>query len=625
MVDNIKNISAIPQQLLQSEKPLNSGIAVQALPLDLPVGTELNGFIINRDNSGNPVLRTNKGDLTLTTNLFLKIGTEVNVRIENTSGNITANIQSVNGQSPQLLQAQSNSNNQQSVLLTPQFAINSSSSQNTNTTTNNAANITNNSAAALQLGSNIVLSSRILGTVIANPVTANTQTQLQKGDEVSIQIQTLQTPNVRTPPQTTTNITTLQQALQALQQGSIATQQPAPKPTTTNTKTSSTEATAASENGELAVDTPDIIPPRPKAASTNAKPPVRPEQTAIAALQATDAEVDAISAAPAVTKNPDNNRNLSTLSGTVIANAPNEEAIIRTPVGIIRLQSGTSLPVGSQITFEITDVYTKPNQSLGGTNANTAPLFQLAQQWTSLQSLFSALSGTNIITDTQLDSDKTTGLEFTQAANAFGNTQADDAPTTLLNPQSITAGLLSYLMALRNNNSSAWLGKDTIKWLEDNGHEDILNNIESEFQTLSKSHNESLTQSWQALFFPLNVDGYIQQIRLFVKNDEQQQSKEENAKQKKTDTRFIVELDLSKLGEIQLDGFIKKDQAKTQFDMIIRSLTQLPNDVQRDISTIYNETGASAGYKGTLIFQSVKNFPVNPMDEITGKTNTITA
>jgi hypothetical protein len=109
-------------------------------------------------------------------------------------------------------------------------------------------------------------------------------------------------------------------------------------------------------------------------------------------------------------------------------------------------------------------------------------------------------------------------------------------------------------------------------------------------------------------------------VRLFVKRDRKQQGANQQEK-KSDDTRFVVEVDLTQLGELQLDGFVRKQEKDVQFDLVLRSLTPLEPEVQQDIFEIYNATGAITGYKGSLTFQAVREFPVNPMEDIAGNEN----
>ena len=107
MID-IRFISVLPVQTIpgaQSVQPSQGG-APQA-PINFPTGSILSGFIVNRDASGNPILRTEKADIVFATNFFLKIGSEVVIRLENRAGRQQAHILSVNCQPPEIAEQQS--------------------------------------------------------------------------------------------------------------------------------------------------------------------------------------------------------------------------------------------------------------------------------------------------------------------------------------------------------------------------------------------------------------------------------------------------------------------------------------------------------------------------------------
>src|SRR4051812_3634243 len=92
-------ITIIPSQPVQNVHPAAQG-ASQAPPAiaALSVGAILQGFIINRDAGGNPIVRTDKGDFPFATSYFLKIGSEVVIRIGSTGGHTLAHLLSVDGQ-----------------------------------------------------------------------------------------------------------------------------------------------------------------------------------------------------------------------------------------------------------------------------------------------------------------------------------------------------------------------------------------------------------------------------------------------------------------------------------------------------------------------------------------------
>ena len=238
-----------------------------------------------------------------------------------------------------------------------------------------------------------------------------------------------------------------------------------------------------------------------------------------------------------------------------------------------------------------------------------APITELARQWTSLQQIFALLTGHTTSTGLDTPTVSTAGL-----SNAATPAQASNAPLSALTPQSISAGLMVFMSALREGDFRNWLGKDNAQMLEEMGHGDLIKKAEGEFTVLAKQFTTSVSQQWQSLFFPVAVEGTLQQVRLFVKRDRDQ--KNDGKGKKNDDTRFVIEVDLTNLGELQMDGFVRRQDKQLQFDMVIRSLTPLAPQTQQDILRIYNDTGQITGYKGSLAFQPVREFPVNPMKDI---------
>jgi len=285
----------------------------------------------------------------------------------------------------------------------------------------------------------------------------------------------------------------------------------------------------------------------------------------------------------------------------------------------VRLQPETALPTGSTITFQLLQTTPPTLSSLTfnlaqGQPVSTrpAPLLELAQGWSSLQQIFSLLSGRSGL----LGSETPLNLPSITTGNAPA------APNAA--PKDIGSGLLFFISTLRGGKFREWLGKDTITWLENQNQGNLVKKTEAEFNAIANLYAEAKPGHWQTLIFPVIVDGTPQQVRAFVKRDRQQNNKNQ-PEDKTEDTRFIVEIDLTTLGELQLDGFVRKQSSETSFDLMIRSLQPLDSNIQNDIMGIYNATGAVTGYKGSLAFQSVKEFPVNPMEELMANHNIITA
>ncbi|MEQ1706627.1 MAG: hypothetical protein ABL867_11750, partial [Rickettsiales bacterium] len=188
-------------------------------------------------------------------------------------------------------------------------------------------------------------------------------------------------------------------------------------------------------------------------------------------------------------------------------------------------------------------------------------------------------------------------------------------PNESTSQHNIFAPLFKFAAAVKNGDFQQWLGRGNSKWLKDNGHENLLKKAEGEFMSLARQFVDVPPRSWQSLFFPIAIAGELQQTRLFVKRDRKQKENNGNVTSEEN-TRFVLEMDLSQLGEMQMDGFVRNHSNNVQFDLIIRSLTKFSQEIENDILNIYNNIGELTGYKGSLSFQTVKEFTVNPMEEI---------
>jgi len=702
MAENIRLVNIIPSQPVPNVQApqLPQGGSSQAVAINLPAGTVLSGFIVNRDASGNPILRTPTGDVTFSSNFFLKIGSEVSLRVETSGGNTLAHILSVDGQPPEVAAAQSAFANEPDVIISQQFT--NAGSGNANTPANNATVAQSGSVPSPATQLSTSLGSTVSGTLISQPPEVVATAQMPVGTQITLKIVSLVAAPNALPPEV---------VAAASEPSSIAAQasQPAAyEPPQANAAFYATYARAASPATPLAAapsapvttqpvqSTPAVAnviassPQQPSAPAVqvpvtttiavNEPTPTQPASPVISTTIATQSPEPAIVTAatntavpqantpqpaiplsanavpnatptiiatavtpPVATRTtPAINTQVVTqeslapqpvvtgpiqpgqvITAKVIGNETTGEALLQTPAGVVRLQPGTVVPSGSTITFEITETTAPPTANTGNSGIITlptdpTPLTQLAQQWTALQQIFDLLAGRPTNTGLDTPSSISPGTPNIATSAALPNILPN------ITPQSISAGLLVFISALRSGDFTNWIGKNNVKWLEDQGQGDIVKKAEGEFQVLARQFTEPVAQQWQPLFFPVAVDGQLQQVRMYVKRDGKQ-GKDNKKTKDSGDTRFVIEVDLSKLGELQMDGFVRRNEKDMQFDMMIRSLLPLSTEIQQDILNIYSQTGAITGYKGSLIFQAVKAFPINPMNEIVASQNTVMA
>ncbi len=82
-----------------------------------------------------------------------------------------------------------------------------------------------------------------------------------------------------------------------------------------------------------------------------------------------------------------------------------------------------------------------------------------------------------------------------------------------------------------------------------------------------------------------------------------QRSEEENEEEESDQgARFVIDLNLSQLGRLQLDGLLKKENR--QFDLIIRSDNYLPPEIQNNIRGIFQKAMELTNNTGGLTFQA---------------------
>ena len=83
-------------------------------------------------------------------------------------------------------------------------------------------------------------------------------------------------------------------------------------------------------------------------------------------------------------------------------------------------------------------------------------------------------------------------------------------------------------------------------------------------------------------------------------------SKDTNKEFEEDASRFIIDVKLSNLGQIQLDGLIK---SKGQhFDLFVRSKEPFAKSMRRDLSNIFFESIDLVGISGNLVFQAEARF-----------------
>jgi hypothetical protein len=162
---------------------------------------------------------------------------------------------------------------------------------------------------------------------------------------------------------------------------------------------------------------------------------------------------------------------------------------------------------------------------------------------------------------------------------------------------------LSFLAGERTD-ARALLGEQIAGALDRAGRTDLLQRLDSDLKEMQRQANAP--GDWRAAYVPVWDGQNLSQMRLFSRRETKK-----DAKGRKVE-RFVVELDYSEFGAVQVDGL----KTKPKLDLILRTHTPIPPELRDEIEVVFLEGCSLAGLAGAIWFQAMAKFPVNPVEEV---------
>jgi hypothetical protein len=274
--------------------------------------------------------------------------------------------------------------------------------------------------------------------------------------------------------------------------------------------------------------------------------------------------------------------------GHVIGATPAGQPVVQTPVGTIVLAIKSDLPVGSRMLLELAS----PNA--GATSGPTALpadpgalAVTLARGWPALEEAVAALRQQNPAA----------------AAHAAESLPRPDS--------SLAANLLTMMQSLAGAKSSEWLPAALRAGLEKLGRGELKDRVEREAGQMARLAAESTSSDWRVFFLPLLDESSLRQINMFLRRH----GGDGDSPNEESETRFVVEVEFSRFGALQLDGLV----GQRRFDLVLRTRAPLPAEMRGEIARIHADARSAAGLTGDMTFQVVRSFPVAPLDDIARK------
>lgn len=257
--------------------------------------------------------------------------------------------------------------------------------------------------------------------------------------------------------------------------------------------------------------------------------------------------------------------------------------VIRTPDAHFVLRQSAALPVGAQIIMTLTPATAQDIMAalppMGGTQGLRVfdPLF--GGTWGALEDALLALSASS-------------------PAAAQNMLQTIPAATARLAPTS-----LFFLAALRMGNIESWLGENALQALRSGGKRELAERLTQDFAKLASLSKTAIAGEWRAISMPLlQQDQHVHLIQFFLRQPPPDDTGEEGdtAGAREKTTRFILNLHLSRMGDMQLDGFVQKKR----FDLIMRAEESLPAAIRQEILQKFAAGLEHSGMEGSMRFQT---------------------
>lgn len=267
------------------------------------------------------------------------------------------------------------------------------------------------------------------------------------------------------------------------------------------------------------------------------------------------------------------------LSGTVIASAAQGRPVLQTAFGILSLDNRVQLPLGTNVRIQVL-ANSLPQATAGPAAAASLlaqPLAGAASGWTNL--------------DAMVRQGEASAVPGALAAKIMQR-----VPTA---GSALGSNMLFLLSALNTGHLNSWLGRATVDQMQREGQNSLSGRLDQDLAQAGRISDASGGE-WRTLILPFLDDGQIRQLRLFVRSGQDDGEGDDQEQSTADATRFLLELEFSKLGDLQLDGLIRSKL----FDLILRTRKPFSPAMHDEIIRIFTESNHNLGMAGQILFEA---------------------
>lgn len=249
--------------------------------------------------------------------------------------------------------------------------------------------------------------------------------------------------------------------------------------------------------------------------------------------------------------------------------------------GALRLPVGTTMTVE---TVELSSAEPAPTRAiLAGEAAHAS-----STEWTSVKDVLRLLEA----------ADPAAARHMTEAVLPRATT-------------SLAANLLAFLGMARDGDAQRWLGDRASRTLRAI-QPDLEKRLGAEVQRAVSPPDGQKNGEWRAIPIPFATDDGLETVRMMVRHRERDKDGGEDDGEGRDErtARFVLDVRLSRLGRLQLDGLVRNDGKR--LELMVRTERPLASALRDEIRGIFAEAGALTGFGGSVGFRAAPAGFVEP-------------
>lgn len=249
------------------------------------------------------------------------------------------------------------------------------------------------------------------------------------------------------------------------------------------------------------------------------------------------------------------------------------------PQSFVLQFKSNNLQLGTQLQI-IPKASTAPLPTLTALLPQTTNPLLRGFQWPALDELYSDLSRIS-----------------PQAAASLSRALPNPANAAQIGPAA-----MMFIAAVRSGDIGTWLGDKKIDLIQRAGRSNILGRLVQDSAQTARTVEPASSGDWRAVPLPMFWEGEIHKITLYTRHENQNNQQDQNGNGQ---TRFVFDLSLSRMGDVQLDGLLRDKR----LDLVVRTENAFSSPMQQAMRQAYTSALDSTDLTGDLNFQgSTKNW-----------------